>query len=414
MNYINHWVYDYLISTSISETVAKYLNMLALLTAMFCIVFLIHFITRRIIIAISSNVAIKSKTNFDDLLIANKAPRNIAKIIPLLLAYYSIPYIFIDFDSFEHTAEKGIKIFSVFIILWIVRSLLNTLKDYFKTRPRLKDKPIDSFIQVFMIFAWIIGLMSAFAIITSIPFFHFITTLGAASAIIILIFRDTILGFVASIQVSINDMVRIGDWITFEKYGADGDVTEINLATVKVQNFDNTITTIPTYALISDSFKNWRGMTNSNGRRIKRALIIKQKSIKFLSESDLQKLTKVELISSYLETRQRDINEYNIENKINKEIPINGKHLTNLGAFRKYLDTYLHNHSAINKEMMIMVRQLDPTPQGIPLEIYAFSNDKRWHNYEYIIADIFDHALASIQYFDLELFELLDNSQVKN
>jgi len=321
-----------------------------------------------------------------------------------------IPSVFVDFQNFENIVETGLQVFAIILTLWIVRSILNTLKDYFKTLPRLRDKPIDSYIQVFMIFAWVVGLLSALAIITGTPFVQFITTIGAASAIIILVFRDTIMGFVASIQVSINDMVRIGDWITFEKYGADGDVIEINLSTVKVQNFDKTITTIPTYALISDSFKNWRGMESSDGRRIKRALNIKLDSIDYLAANQIDKLKKINIISTYLEDRQTDIETYNTEHNINKELPLNGRNLTNIGVFRKYIETYIENHSATNKDMMIMVRQLAPTTQGIPLEIYAFSSDKRWQNYEYIMADIFDHVIAAVPYFNLEIFELPSNS----
>ena len=261
-----------------------------------------------------------------------------------------------------------------------------------------------------MIFAWLAGFMSAIAIITGIPFFTFLTGLGAASAVIILVFRDTIMGFVASIQVSINDMVRIGDWITFEKYGADGDVIEINLATVKVQNFDKTITTIPTYALISDSFKNWRGMMNSDGRRIKRAINIKLSGISYLTNDEVTKLKDIQLIKAYLETRSTDIEKYNNEVGANKNLAINGRNLTNIGVFRKYIQTYIEKHSAINKDMTIMVRQLAPTSQGLPIEIYAFSNDKRWVNYEYIMADVFDHALAALPYFNLEVFEFPSGS----
>jgi miniconductance mechanosensitive channel len=321
-----------------------------------------------------------------------------------------IPKVFIDFAYFENIVEKGLKVFAIVLTLWIARSVLNALRDYFKTLTRLNDKPIDSYIQVFMIFAWLLGILSAFAIITGIEFVKFITTIGAASAIIILVFKDTILGFVASIQVSINDMVRIGDWITFEKYGADGDVIEINLSTVKVQNFDKTITTIPTYALISDSFKNWRGMEESDGRRIKRALNIKLDSIKHLSIEEVEQLKNIQLISSYLESRQSDITTYNTENNINKELLLNGRNLTNIGVFRKYMETYIENHSGTNKEMMIMVRQLAPTAHGIPIEMYAFSSDKRWQNYEYIMADIFDHLIAAVPYFNLEIFELPSNS----
>ena len=366
---------------------------------------MIDLIIRKIIVSFFTGFANRSKSNFDDILVKNKVPRNIAHIIPLLLALEFIPHVLIDFQYAENILEKILKVFSIILALWIVRSILNALKGYFKTIQRLKDKPIDSYIQVFMIFPWIIGAMSALAIITGIEFIEFITGLGAASAIIILVFRDTILGFVASIQVSINDMVRIGDWITFSKYGADGDVIEINLSTVKVQNFDKTITTIPTYALISDSFKNWRGMDESKGRRIKRALNIRMESVKNLNEDEIFKLSKIQLISDYVIQRSNDIKEYNQTNSVDKSLLINGRNLTNIGLFRKYMETYIEGHSAINKDLMVMVRQLQPTAYGLPIEIYAFSSDKRWQNYEYIIADIFDHMIASVPDFDLVISE---------
>ena len=380
--------------------------MLILLVGILLLLFLFDFILRRLLLGVFVRFSNKSKTNFDDLLVKNKAPRNIAHIIPVILAYNAVPAIFRDFPTAEDIILRGIEVFGIILFLWVIGSLLHTIKDYFKTLPSLKDKPIDSYIQVFMIFSWAIGLFYAFSIITGVELWKFLTALGTASAVIILVFKDTIMGFVASIQVSINDMVRIGDWISFEKYGADGDVIEINLATVKVQNFDKTITTIPTYALISDSFKNWRGMMDSDGRRIKRALIIKQESIHFLTKDDIESLKKIEMITEYLEKRDKVINSFNIENQIDKTILINGKNLTNVGVFRKYIDNYIHQHSGINKDMTLMVRQLAPTAQGLPIEIYAFSSDKRWANYEYIMADIFDHLLAAIPYFGLEGFEL--------
>ena len=406
MSKIHHLLYNYLITVGISETYSKYLNMFALLIVLLIVVFGIDFILRKIIITAISTLTERTKNSFDDILVINKVPRSLAHILPLIITIKCIPTIFADFPSYEVYIQKGLQVFGILLVLWVARGLLNTLKDYFKTVPRLKDKPIDSYIQVFMIVAWVIGLFSAFAIISEVPFWKFMTTLGAASAIIILVFRDTILGFVASIQVSINDMVRIGDWITFEKYGADGDVIEINLSTVKVQNFDKTITTIPTYALISDSFKNWRGMDQSGGRRIKRSVIIKASTIHYLNEAAITKLKKIQLITTYLDHKHQDINQYNEANNIDKSVLINGRNLTNLGVFRKYLQTYIETHPAINKEMTIMTRQLAPTAKGIPLEIYAFSNDKKWENYEYIISDIFDHTLAAVPYFDLEIFEL--------
>jgi len=353
-----------------------------------------------------NGIAVASKTRLDDLLIENRVPRRVGHLIPFIIAYWTAPHIFQDFPQIQKTAVIILKLLAIVLVLRIARAFLNSLKSYFKTKPRLRDKPIDSYIQVFMIFAWFVGVFLALAVITKINILTFLAGLGTLSAVIILVFRDTILGVVASIQVATNDIVRIGDWITFDKYGADGDVIEINLATVKVQNFDKTITTIPTYALISDSFKNWRGMNDSDGRRIKRALYIKQESIKFLTVEDIERLKKITLITDYLTTSQQKIQVSNTSLEGNDNAPINGRNLTNIGVFRKYMETYVSQHTAINKEMMIMTRQLAPTSHGIPLEIYCFSSDKRWQNYEYIIADIFDHFLASISYFDLTLFEL--------
>ncbi len=406
MDGISHTLYNYLLTVGFSETAAQYTNMVALLLGTFLVIYIIDYSIRRLLRVYFSRFAAKSKTNFDDLLVANRVPRLLAHIIPLILALKIIPTIFTDFELYAKYADMILHISGVVLTLWIVRALLNTIKDYFKTLPKLKDKPIDSYIQVIMIFAWIVGSMSILAIITGIKFLTFLTGLGAASAVGLLIFKDTILGFVASIQVSINDMVRIGDWITFEKYGADGDVIEINLSTVKVQNFDKTITTIPTYALISDSFRNWRGMMSSDGRRIKRAVKIKQNSVRFLLPADIKRLEEIQLISGYLGSKEDEILEFNKTHGANKDVLLNGRNLTNLGVFRIYLDTYLKNHPEINQNMTIMARQLSPTSQGIPLEVYAFTSDKDWLNYEYIMADIFDHIIASIGYFDLELFEL--------
>jgi miniconductance mechanosensitive channel len=411
---LKHLLYDYIVTIGLSENTARYVNMAVLLIILLIIVFTVDFVIRKIIRSLFTKFATKTKTNFDNLLLRNKVPRNMAHIIPLIIALQLSPIVFADFANFDTVIEKGLHLFAIVLILWLVRSILSTLKDYFKTLASSKDKPVDSYIQVFMIAAWVFGILAAFAIISGIEFIKFITTIGAASAVLILVFKDTILGFVASIQVSINDMVRIGDWVTFEKYAADGDVTEINLSTVKVQNFDLTITTIPTYALISDSFKNWRAMQDSGGRRIKRAVNIKLASIHYLSKKEIDALKKIQSITAYLETRQKDIDSYNTTHNIDKELLLNGRNLTNIGVFRKYAETYIENHSGINKDMLLMVRQLAPGTQGIPIEIYAFSRDKRWENYEYIMADIFDHIIAAVPYFNLEIFELPSNSSFIN
>ncbi|MEM6720054.1 MAG: mechanosensitive ion channel domain-containing protein [Bacteroidota bacterium] len=399
-------VYNFLIENEYSETTAIYLNLVAGIVAIGILAFITDYIVRRILVALSYRLAPKTKTDFDDFLIKNKTPQNIAHIIPVLLIEQTTTYLFADFPNFQSSFLIAIDIFLVILIIKVIRSILNSLRDFLKTLNSFKDKPIDSYIQVFMIFVWLVGIVLSFSILTGKSIWAFLTTLGALSAVILLIFRDTILGFVASIQVAVNDMVRIGDWITMEKYGADGDVIEINLATVKVQNFDKTITTIPTYALISDSFKNWRGMNDSGGRRIKRAIIIKAPSIHYVSNEEIEEFKKIQLITEYMKSREAEIIQFNADHNIDKSLLINGRNMTNIGVFRKYVESYLETHPAINKDMTIMSRQLAQTPQGIPLEIYAFSADKVWKNYEYIMGDIFDHLLAAIPYFNLEIYEL--------
>ncbi len=395
--------YDYFVVWGISDDIAKYLNALVLGVLLVILVLLVDRLFRKVLRTIAYRFSKGSKTNFDDLLIENRVPRRLAHILPLYLMLGFMPIVLGDFPEIQRLFSTLLTLVGIILALRIIRAFLHTLRDYFKTVPGLRDKPIDSYIQVFMIIAWILMIFYAISLLTDVSIGAALGTFGAASAIILLIFKDTILGFVASIQVAINDMVRIGDWITFEKFGADGDVIEINLSTVKVQNFDMTITTIPTYSLISDSFKNWRGMTDSPGRRIKRSLLIKQDSIKFLSNDDIERLKKIGLVSSYLTNMQDKLDRLNADDDIDRSLQINGVNLTNIGLFRKYMETYIQNHSAINKEMLLMCRQLAPTAQGVPLEVYCFSKDKKWENYEYIMADLFDHFLAAVSYFDLEL-----------
>lgn len=406
MKQFTHFFYDLFIEKGLSEANATFLNMFSLLILLVILIFTTDFITRKILVQAFSKFADRTTTQFDNLLIKHKAPRNLAHLVPLLLTIELFPIVFKDYPSVEQPIETLLKIYGVLLFIWILRSILKTLESYFKTIPSLKDKPIDSYVQVGMLGVWIVGIAFCFVIITDITLIQFFTTLGAASAVLLLIFKDTILGFVASINIAVNDTVRIGDWITMEKYGADGDVIEINLNTIQVQNFDKTITNIPTGSLMTDAFTNWRGMSDSGGRRIKRAIIIKATSIKYLTQEEIDDLRKIQLISDYVSQRQEDINHYNKEKNIDKSVLINGRNLTNFGVFRKYIQNYIEGHSAINKDMTIMTRQLAPTPQGIPLEIYAFSSDKRWENYEYIMADIFDHLLAAVPYFKLEIFEL--------
>ena len=408
---VYNWSYELLKNFDVNDTLSLYISLLVNIAILITIALVLDYIFKKILIIALAIIATRTKSTFDDFLVANKTAKYIAHLIPLYYVYKTVPIILKDFVYWEEFFSKGIKIYIIVLSLWIIRSVFNSLKDYLKHKPRYSDKPIDSYIQVIMIVLWIFGVTSFVLIMFDTNVKTLLTTFGAISALIFLIFKDTILGFVASIQVSVNDMVRIGDWITMEKFGADGDVIEINLATVKVRNFDNTTTTIPTYSLISDSFRNWRGMQKSDGRRFKRSILIKPSSVRFINDDELPKFEKLTLLKPYIQHRQTDIQKYNTNNSIDKSVILNGRNLTNLGLFRKFIQQYIENHPGINQEMLLMVRYLQPSELGIPLEIYCFSKDKVWENYEHIIADIIDYTVSSVKYFDLEILEF--NSIIK-
>ena len=392
-------IIQFLSNYGLNSNVSGLISSALIIISISVIVLAINFITRNIILSFFKRIAKSTSSTFDDLLIKNKVPRLLSFIPSLFFLYLIIP---------TYTDNLIIIIEALTILLFIitVKSILSTVKDYFKLSPSLKHIPIDSYIQVIMIFLWFIGIILILSVLTGREIGTFLASLGALSAIIILVFRDTILGFVSSIQITVNDTVRIGDWITMKGSDADGTVIEVNLSTVKVQNFDNTITTIPTYKLVSDSFVNWRGMEESKGRRIKRSLLIKPSSIGFLKNNDIDELKKVKLITEYLNTKIKEIDSYNLKNNADKSMLLNGRNLTNLGVFRVYIEQYLKAHPMTNDDLTMMCRQLEPTSQGIPIQIYAFSKDKEWTKYEALTSDIFDHLLSSVKYFNLECFEL--------
>tara|TARA_B100001175_G_scaffold69411_2_gene57272 strand:+ start:4925 stop:6172 length:1248 start_codon:yes stop_codon:yes gene_type:complete len=374
---------------------------------------LIYFISKKIIVKIFNKVSKKTESKFDDFLILNKLPVILSYIIPVYYLFVFFPDFFTLEIDIKNLFLNILEASTVIIFIWLVRAILKTVSDYLKTLPNFKDKPIDSYIQVFMIFLWFLGVLIILSIFTEKDISTFIATLGGLTAVILFVFKDSILGFVASVQITVNDTVRIGDWITMKNSNADGDVISISLSSVQVQNFDKTITSIPTYKLVSDSFINWRGMSDSDGRRIKRSLLIRAKSIKFLDSNEIKRIKKIELISDFINNRENKIKKHNDIKKVNKSILINGRNMTNLGLFRIYTESYLKNHEMLNKKMTIMCRQLAPTSQGIPVEIYAFSKEKEWVKYEQIMSDIFDHLLASINFFDLEIFEFSQNFEKK-
>ena len=385
---------------------AQFLGRALIILFLLTISYLIYWFTRKIILQIFSKLAKKTKSSFDDLLLKNKTAKRISHFLPILFLYEFLPEVISNYPAGSSILKNILEALTIVAVINLIMAVLNTLKDYIKLYPSFKDKPIDSYIQVFMIFLWFIGIILILSVLTGKDIGTFLTTLGALSAVLLFVFKDTILGFVASVQITVNDTVRIGDWISMPNNNADGDVISISLSSVQIQNFDNTITSIPTYKLISDSFINWRGMSESQGRRIKRSLLIKVDSIHFMEDKTLKDLEKIERIKSFLQSRKTEIESHNKKKNIDKSMLINGRNLTNLGLFRHYAEAYLEEHPMVNSNMTIMCRQLSPTSQGIPLEVYAFCSDKNWKNYEHISADIFDHLLAATQYFGLVCFEL--------
>ncbi|MAX79515.1 MAG: mechanosensitive ion channel protein MscS [Crocinitomicaceae bacterium] len=399
------WIYQLLIKWGVPQDYAIYVKLIALIFIVAAIAWVVDKVARQIILQAVSRIASRTKTDIDDILVEHHVFRNIAHIAPAIFIRFVLPVIFSDFQDYTLFFREVIDIYIIVAFVLFFQAVLRSMNKILRKIPLFKDKPVESYTQLLNIVNYVFGFLFIVSELTGKSLVTFFTALGAASAVLILTFKDTILGFVASIQLSANDMVKVGDWVSFEKYGADGDVIEINLTTIKVQNFDKTITTIPTYAFISDAFKNWRGMQESDGRRIKRSISFKISSVRFCTPEMLERYRKYQLVADYIDHRQHDINDYNTQNNIDKSELINGRNMTNLGIFRKYMLEYLEKHPAIHKEMTLMVRQLEPTEIGVPLEVYCFSKDQRWVNYEYIMSDLFDHYLSAARYFDLEIFE---------
>lgn len=407
------WTNNTLSSAGLEGDSQMYVRTFLLLLGAVGISFIFWWVTRKILIEVLHSIAHKSKTKWDDYLVKNRVFSAIAHLVPFLFLDFMIQTVFSSFPWVSELLLRATDIVIIVILLYVILRILNTAKDVLIEKPRLKDKPIESYFQLVKIVIRGFFVILIISVAFKIEPLVILTSMGALTAILILVFKDTILGFVGSIQLAANDMVRIGDWITMERYGADGDVVEINLATVKVQNFDKTITTIPTYSFISDSFKNWRGMLDSDGRRIVRSIHIKIHSIKFCSPELLNKIGEIELIRKYIDEKEIDIVDFNENNEINKSVLLNGRNQTNIGIFRYYIQKYLEENPDINDSMTLMVRQLDPSDKGVPIQLYTFTKTHDWVEYELIMADIFDHLLAAVPFFDLEVFEQPSGSDMR-
>lgn len=413
-NGLYQWFFNLLDFLSLSDYATHVVTAILLVSSFTICMFILDYILKNFFLVLVKVFSTKTKTTFDDLLVNNKFFHNITHLIPITLAKILFPIFFLGFPNMTKFMMSVTDILFILAITLVLRSLIRSVRDYMKTKPRMIDKPLDSYAQVFSIILYFFAGVIIFSIVTGTDPIKFLISLGAASAILILVFKDTIMGFVASIQVSSNDMVRVGDWIEMSKYGADGTVLEMNLSTVKVQNFDKTISTIPTYLLISDSFKNYRGMQTSGGRRIKRSINIKISSIRYLDADEINMLKKIQLLAPYIEERQQEIADYNELTGADQTMPINGRRITNIGMFRAYVTRYIKQNPNIHKEYPLMVRHLQPTEHGLPIELYMFTNTIVWAEYENIMADIFDHVLAAVDYFHLEVFELPSSDDVRH
>lgn len=393
---------DFLLEYDLDPTLVRYLSVIIMILFITFICIVANFITKKVIIRVITGIVKRSKFRWDDVLLERKVFRRLSHIVPAIIIHtfahnFKEPY--------EQLIEMGVNVYVIIVALIIISSVLDAANDVYQTYEISKTRPIKGYIQVVKIIVIIFGAILVIANLMGKSPLILLSGIGALSAVFMLVFKDSLLGLVAGIQLTSNDMVRVGDWIEMPKYGADGDIIDISLNTVKVQNFDKTITTIPSYALISDSFINWRGMQNSGGRRIKRSLFIDTATISFCTEELIEKFKNVHYLADYITHREHEIEEYNEKNHINRSNPVNGRALTNIGVFRAYISNYLQNHPGIHKEMTLIVRQLAPTENGLPLEIYAFTNDVRWDVYETIQADIFDHLFAVAQEFGLRVFQ---------
>lgn len=407
-------IFNFFKTVGLSNFYAELSVKTALITGVLLLSIVINFITKKILLTFITKIVTKTATKWDDMLVQRGLFARLAHIAPALVLYYLLPLIFQDSLIAENIIERVILSVLIIIILTVISSLITAVNDIYSSYEISKNRPIKGYLQIVRVFISIFGLILIVTTILDKSAIGLLSGIGAFSAVLMLIFKDSILGLVASIQLSGNDMIRIGDWVSVPDFGADGDVIDIKLQTVTIQNFDKTLVNVPIYSLISSSFKNWRGMSESGGRRIKRHLNIDINSIGFCSDEMISRFREIDILGEYISGKEQEIESDNKIKKVNTSQLINGRRMTNIGVFRAYITAYLRNNPLIDDVgMTFLVRQLQPTEKGIPLEIYVFSSDQVWANYEQIQADIFDHLLAAIPHFDLAVYQGLSGRDVR-
>jgi len=364
-----------------------------------------HRLARGPVLRTINSLIRRTNTQWDDALIERGVLHRLAHLVPGLVIYRLAPLALVGHARLQEIVDTGVQVYLVLTSMLVIDALMSTTVDIYRSTETSREISIKGLIQFLKVILYFLCGVFVVSVLLGKSPFYLLSGLTALTAVLLLIFRDAILGLVAGIQLSVNRMVARGDWIEMPKYEADGDVLDVTLTTVKVQNWDKTITTIPTYSLISESFKNWRGMQDSGGRRIKRSVYIDISTVKFLDEQMIERFGKIQYITDHIERKKQELAEYNELNQVDLSHLANGRRMTNVGTFRAYVEAYLKNHPQISQEMTFLIRQLAPTPKGLPIEIYVFCKDKVWANYEAIQGDIFDHILAIIPVFDLQAFQ---------
>lgn len=404
-NYIlTQWLHNALTQLGLPQRMIDYILLFVLAALSILLVYVVETIIKFVVKIIFKKASEVGNVQFFALMLKNKFHLHIARLMSYSVFLAFIPSVFIDFPGWISPLTKLLNIYLIYVLIKFIMSIVKSATDSLAQKPAFENKSFKSYLQVIQIILFIIGALIAYSILTEKTVTTTLAALGAASAVLMLMFQSTIMGFVASIQISSNDIARLGDWITVPKYGADGDVEEINLTTVKVRNFDKTITTLPTQALISDSFQNWRGMTEAGGRRIARSFMVKHSSIRFLTDDELDNLKKIEGVRSFIEEKQTVYSRLNEEIGGDKSIVLNNIQITNVMLFIEYVKWYLKKHPEINKNMTCMVRQLAPNGLGLPIQIYAFTSVV-WTDYEHIMGEVFSNAIAAAPYFEIEVYE---------
>ncbi|WP_133405355.1 mechanosensitive ion channel family protein [Parashewanella tropica] len=405
---VNAWLLQHGFSTGLAEA----LTAMIMLIIAIVLVWLLYLVVKSVILRFIHALIHRTKAQWDDLLIKHKVFDKAVMVLPILVLSEQMTYILSEHQTLATGVQRILSAFSVVFIIRAIYAALDVGETLFERSSVSRRIPSKSFVQLTKLFLFLIGAVLAIAAIINESPLYFLSGLGVATGLLAIVFKDTILGFVAGVQLAANRMVSVGDWIQMDKYGADGEVIEVSLTTVKVQNWDKTFSMIPAYALVSDAFKNWQGMSESGGRRIKRAVYIDLASVRFLTDDDKRELLRVNHLKDYIPRIESELAKTNA-GIVDFEKSVNGRRLTNVGTFRAYLKAYLHDHQKIHKDMTLLVRQLDPTSQGLPIEIYVFTNDTNWNAYEDIQSDIFDHIFAILPEFDLRAFQSPSGEDVR-